>query len=74
MSGRDNKFPVTSGAMGRLMNKIKRTVSEAVSSQKNIFIDCVWNVHLGPRLSEDAFNEHEHWMAPQMIHSQLIFA
>lgn len=31
MSGRDNKFPVTSGAMGRLMNKIKRTVSEAVS-------------------------------------------
>ncbi|XP_055319664.1 facilitated trehalose transporter Tret1-like isoform X2 [Sitodiplosis mosellana] len=29
MSGRENKFPVTSGAMGRLMNKIKRTVSEA---------------------------------------------
>lgn len=31
MSGRD-KFPVSSGAMGRLMNKIKRSVSEAVSS------------------------------------------
>lgn len=32
MSGRENKFPVSSGAMGRLMSKIKRTVSETVSN------------------------------------------
>lgn len=38
MSGRDNKFPVSSGAVGRLMNKIKRSVSETVSS---IYIVCV---------------------------------
>lgn len=33
MSGRDKNYPVSSGsgAMGRLMSKIKRTVSESVS-------------------------------------------
>lgn len=39
MSGRDNKFPVSSGAMGRLMSKIKRSVSESV-------IIKIFNIHI----------------------------
>lgn len=37
--GRDKNYPVTSGAMNRLMNKIKRTVSESVSKlNENSFL------------------------------------